>query len=229
MVKFNSLGLSGLLVLSLAACAISPQQPDNVGELKTDIIAYHQSGNYAREIAAVDAEAEAYILEHANDVAKPALVLDIDETSLSNWPALRANDFGYLPDAPCKNLPNGPCGMKAWQKLAKADAIAPTLHLFNVAKANGVTVFFITGRDERGRASTQKNLHRAGYNGWKALFMRPAGTTTPSAADYKAPARIRIEDEGYAIIASVGDQPSDLAGGHAKRVFLLPDPFYRIP
>jgi hypothetical protein len=27
----------------------------------------------------------------------------------------------------------------------------------------------------------------------------------------------------------VGDQPSDLAGGHAERGFLLPDPYYRIP
>ena len=28
--------------------------------------------------------------------------------------------------------------------------------------------------------------------------------------------------------ASVGDQPSDLAGGYAEKTFLLPDPFYRI-
>jgi hypothetical protein len=29
----------------------------------------------------------------------------------------------------------------------------------------------------------------------------------------------------YTIIANIGDQPSDLAGGFAERVFLLPDPF----
>jgi len=27
----------------------------------------------------------------------------------------------------------------------------------------------------------------------------------------------------------MGDQPSDLAGGHAERSYLLPNPFYRIP
>ena len=32
----------------------------------------------------------------------------------------------------------------------------------------------------------------------------------------------------HTIIANVGDQPSDLAGGYAKRA-LLTDPFYRIP
>jgi len=49
------------------------------------------------------------------------------------------------------------------------------------------------------------------------------------AADYKAAERAKIEAQGYTIIANVGDQPSDLAGGHALRGFLLPNPFYRIP
>jgi hypothetical protein len=31
------------------------------------------------------------------------------------------------------------------------------------------------------------------------------------------------------IIANMGDQPSDLLGGHAEKKFLLPDPFYRVP
>jgi acid phosphatase len=59
--------------------------------------------------------------------------------------------------------------------------------------------------------------------------MRPGHTTTPSAADYKAPQRARIEAMGYTIVANIGDQPSDLKGGHAERAFLLPDPFYTIP
>jgi hypothetical protein len=50
-----------------------------------------------------------------------------------------------------------------------------------------------------------------------------------SAADFKAPQRAAIEGQGYTIIANIGDQPSDLAGGHAEQTFLLPDPFYRIP
>ena len=40
--------------------------------------------------------------------------------------------------------------------------------------------------------------------------------------------RQKIEADGYAIIANLGDQPSDLAGGHAEP-FLLPNPYYRIP
>jgi hypothetical protein len=59
--------------------------------------------------------------------------------------------------------------------------------------------------------------------------MRPNGTSTQSAADYKAPERAKIASQGFTIIANVGDQPSDLAGGYAERTFLEPNPFYRIP
>ena len=42
-------------------------------------------------------------------------------------------------------------------------------------------------------------------------------------------ARAKIAAQGFTIIANVGDQPSDLAGGCVERAFLLPNPFYRIP
>ena len=59
--------------------------------------------------------------------------------------------------------------------------------------------------------------------------MTPPGAHYASAADFKTPQRARIEAQGYTIIANIGDQPSDLAGGHSEQTFLLPDPFYRIP
>jgi hypothetical protein len=46
---------------------------------------------------------------------------------------------------------------------------------------------------------------------------------------FKAPVREEIERLGYTIIANMGDQPSDLIGGHAEKKYLLPDPFYRVP
>ena len=56
----------------------------------------------------------------------------------------------------------------------------------------------------------------------------PNAAQFASAADFKAPIRAQIEEQGYTIIANVGDEPSDLLGGHAERSFLLPDPFYRV-
>ena len=89
-------------------------------------------------------------------------------------------------------------------------------------------MFFITGRPENQRAATERNLRASGYAGYARLFMVPNGAHYASAADFKAPVRAQIEQLGYQIIANVGDQPSDLHGGHAERDFLLPNPFYRV-
>jgi acid phosphatase len=211
-----------------AQTAVS-RHPLNLGDLKRQVTEYKRSGRYDRDVAATLALARQYVERRARLVKKPAIVLDIDETSLSNWAEIQANDFGTVYDGPCVLLPAGPCGVIAWENSAQADAIAPTLALFNAAKVKGVSVFFITGRHEDERVPTEANLHKVGYDGWSALIMRPMGTTTPSAADYKAPERRKIASEGFTIIANVGDQPSDLAGGYAERTFLVPNPFYRIP
>lgn len=207
-------------------------QPPNLGDLKTQLIAYHNYGDYDREVAEVIAQAQAYVVERAKVAKQPALVLDIDETSLSNWPELKANDFGYIANGQCtlaNSVPVPPCGNLEWDKSRQAAAIQPTLALFNVAKANGVAVFFITGRYDSERVWTEQNLRDAGYRGWAGVAMRPAGSPSTPAADFKAPERAKIEAQGFTIIANIGDQPSDLDKGHAERAFLLPNPFYRIP
>jgi acid phosphatase len=214
--------------LTLAAHGVAGQ-PANLGDLKQELLAYHNYGGYEADLERVDALAESYIRKRAPPVAKPALVLDIDETALSNWPEITANDFGFIPSGACDHLPKGPCADDAWESFGQDEAIAPTLALFRAARAKAVAIFFITGRYEARREATERNLRRVGYEGWVRLIMRANGTTTESAADYKSAERKKIEDEGYTIVANVGDQPSDLAGGHAERAFLLPDPFYRIP
>ncbi len=218
--------LFATLLALLGACATAPV---NLGELKTQLTSYHASGAYDRDLASVDLQAEAWIEANARSESRPALVLDIDETSLSNWPQMAANDFGYIPGGGCDTLPAGPCGSAAWELSARATVIGPTLSLFNMAKAAGVAIFFITGRPENERDMTARNLLAAGYEGWSGLTLKPATLHIASAADYKAAERARIEAQGYTIIANVGDQPSDLAGGHAQHTFLLPNPFYRIP
>ncbi|MGD9616710.1 MAG: HAD family acid phosphatase [Alphaproteobacteria bacterium] len=204
-------------------------QPPNVGDAKTAATAYHDSGAYARDLALVASEAGAWVAGRARQVSHPALVLDIDDTALTNWEVIKADDFGRIIGGPCAALPEGPCGWAAWDLLGRAPAIGPTLELFRQGRALNVTVFFITGRPEAQRAATERNLRNTGYEGYAALYMVPDGMHYRSAADFKAPVRAVIAAAGYTIIANMGDQPSDLAGGHAEKVFLLPNPFYRIP
>jgi predicted secreted acid phosphatase len=232
--------LTALAAACLLAGAASAQpaldtrvvQPLNLDELKQQLVAYQSSGDYERGLAAVAARAQAYVEAHAAGVENPALVLDIDETSLSNWPRIVADDFGYIPSGACNRLPKGPCGAKAWELKGEVPVIDPTLKLFDAARAKGLSVFFITGRDESERAATIRNLRRAGYRGWTKLIMKPVGLSMKLAADFKAPQRAKIAAQGFTIIANMGDQPSDLVGGNPNdraAQFLLPNPFYRIP
>ena len=58
--------------------------------------------------------------------------------------------------------------------------------------------------------------------------MKP-DASTDSTVVYKSGARAAIEQQGYKIIANVGDQYSDLAGGHSASAFKLANPFYFLP
>ena len=147
---------------------------------------------------------------------KLALVLDIDETSLSNYNAINADNFTFGPNSQAEAT--NEIGVK----------IQPTLDLFNLAKQNGVAVFFITGRRENTRAPTESNLRREGFDGWQQLFLKP-DASTETTVQYKSGARANIEGQGYRIIANVGDQYSDLAGGHEDIGFKLANPFYFLP
>ena len=51
----------------------------------------------------------------------------------------------------------------------------------------------------------------------------------PSIVPFKSGARADIEVQGYTIIANVGDQGSDLEGGHGGCQHKLPDPYDFIP
>ena len=74
-------------------------------------------------------------------------------------------------------------------------------------------------RGERRLRSTSRPLGAA----------RVAGNGFASAADFKAPERRKIAEQGYSILLSMGDQASDLEGGFAERTFKLPNPVYYLP
>jgi predicted secreted acid phosphatase len=232
-----------LALLSLGACAAPPAPPDpvaegaivaagadleNLGILREKLLRYQASGEYDGQLAAAATEAARYLEDRPGDGGRGAIVLDIDETSLSNWPYLEANQLARLHYGPC-DLPQGPCGWPAWAEMAAASAIEPTLELYRLAQEHGLAVFFITGRPESERSATERNLRQAGYATWEHLYMQPDGATFPSAADFKAPKRREIEGQGYEIVLNMGDQESDLEGGYAERTFKLPNPFYWIP
>ena len=199
----------------------------NLGNIKDLLRGYHQK-YYDMDLAAVFDSAQKYVEQQAAQVRRPAIVLDIDETSLTNWPNLLADDFGFVADGLCDALPKGPCGFNDWVHKRAAKAIEPALKLFQAARAKGVAVIFITGRPDSQRDDTILNLDHAGFEGWTELRTRPDRDAHPTVQEFKTAERVKVEAEGYTIIANAGDQSSDLDGGHSGCPFKVPNPFYFI-
>jgi hypothetical protein len=219
-------------------------QPSNLDLFKRDLL-YYRCTRYDIEVGLVLQQAKEWVAIRRTEIDKAAVVLDIDETSLSNWKRIYTDDFAYIPNGACDFKKGEAGGDIDWQWSARAPAIEPTLHLYKLARCidepspcKPVDVFFVTGRYEskdpyKNKTPTEwtlENLKNAKYEGVAPdhLYMRPADSSGP-VANFKTAARIKIEERGFTIIANVGDQQSDLAGGHAERRFKVPNPFYFIP
>jgi predicted secreted acid phosphatase len=209
-----------------AGCASKPsREPANLSRVKAELVRYQQSGDYERGLAAVAAEAVAWIETRAAKRApgeRLAVVLDVDETVLSNWDNFIADDFGYISER-----------WHAWVARGGAKALGPGREIFKAARAADVAVIFLTGRKLGEREATERNLRAEGMGDYAELITREeagagAGPTGPelSAAVFKTAVRKRLTEAGWTIVANVGDQMSDLEGGFAEKVFKLPNPFY---
>jgi acid phosphatase len=196
-------------------------------EAQRQVEEYIRSGRYDQDFAKVVARAREWLEERSKTATKPAIVLDIDETSLSNWPAYRLNGWGRVVGGGC-DLEQGPCGLRAWQALGKSEALVPTRALAQRARELGVAVFFISGRPPNLREATELNLRSQGYEPTRVILL-PEGAHFKSAVDFKSPERRKIAEQGYTIILSMGDQASDLEGGFAEKTFKLPNPVYYLP
>jgi len=205
--------------------AASAERIPNLDQLVSELKQYHECtckcGCYAHDL---DLQADRAIdflrkrVAHRGPNEKLALVLDIDETSLSNYAEMLKQNYVW----------NG-TAFDAWASTAEAPAIPGTQRIDKEAMQRGVTVFFITGRAEAERAATEKNLRAQGYE-WKSLTMRAPSAAKETALVYKSAARSRIVAEAYTIVLNVGDQWSDLKGKpEAEFSVKYPNPYYFIP
>lgn len=205
----------GVVLFFLAAIGLRAVEPANLATHKAEIRAYVKSGDYDREIAAVAAEAGAWLETRVKaGGGKLAMVFDLDETLLSNWPEMDREDLGFAREP-----------FNAWMESGQCPPIESVRTLYQTARRLGVAVIFITGRPERFRAGTEKNLRAAGCADYAVLICRPDGAKETSAV-VKSAERAKLEAQGYTIVANIGDQLSDLDGGHAEKTFKVPNPFY---
>ncbi|HAT8178523.1 TPA: acid phosphatase [Legionella pneumophila] len=215
--------LISLCLLLLLSTPIHAEPP-NLSLIRKEVKNYYDSGFYHRELERTIKLAQEYIhqqyLINKNNrhPQKLAIILDIDETSLSNYDKMVKRDFTGSKEQIHKEI-----------LAANSPAIKPMLTLYKNALKRGIKVFFVTGREESERNATRTNLINAGYSKWAGLYLRPNGYSSPSIIPFKSKTREMIAKKGYTIIASIGDQYSDIHGGYTKKGFKLPNPFYYLP
>ena len=208
-----------IAVAGLLAAAIGVAKEPKAPATPAQIRAYHDSGEWSsdttKQVAKAKAFVKGWLKSHKKPrPKKPAIVLDIDDTSLSLYKCAEARDFE---DASL-------CAVQD-----DLPAIKQVRSLYKYARAQKVAVFFITGRPEPLRALSAKNLKAAGYTGKLDLTLRPTSNHDDSVVPYKSGARKKIERKGYRILANLGDQRSDLKGGYSLKTYKLPNPMYFTP
>src|SRR6516165_1781152 len=176
-----SVVLAGFIV-GIAACtsgqrsvaATPPAAPSQTATVSTDVPnlyeaqrqvdEYIRSGRYDKDVVKVTVAARAWLEERAKTAVKPAIVLDIDETSLSNWPAYRVNGWGRVVNGGC-DLQQGPCGLRASQG---PWSIEGDYRDFG-ARASGARAWsggvFISARPPNLRQATERNLRGKDISG----------------------------------------------------------------
>ncbi|MDX3619300.1 HAD family acid phosphatase [Streptomyces europaeiscabiei] len=153
---------------------------------------------WQKDVKAVVDTATPYIQQRTANSSgqKLAVVFDIDNTTLETH---------YTP----------------WYQLP-TPALKPSLELAKYAKSRGVAVFFVTARPGIIESVTKWNLKTVGYP-VDGLYVRDLPDLFAEVSAYKTASRADIESDGYKIIANVGNNTTDLVGGHAERTYKLPD------
>ncbi|MBT2392258.1 hydrolase [Streptomyces sp. ISL-1] len=177
-----------------AAKAASTAQQSSGSALLADV----DYETWQRDVAAVIDVARPYIEQRTANTGgkKQAIVLDIDNTSLET-------DFHYFWELP-------------------TPAVKPVLDLTRFAESRGVDIFFVTARPGIIYSLTEYNLEKVGYP-VDGLYVRNLPDLFHEVSKYKTAKRAEIEAKGYTIIANIGNNTTDLVGGHAEKTFKLPD------
>ncbi|MFG2309141.1 HAD family acid phosphatase [Streptomyces sp. NPDC048566] len=188
-----ALGIGGTVTAAGPAAAV-PVRAAASASAAADV----DYATWQRDVQRVVDEATPYVAERTADPAgrKLALVFDIDNTTL---------ETGFHP----------------WYQLP-TPAVRASLALARYAHSRGAAVFFVTARPGIIAAETKWNLQSVGYP-VDGLYVRDLGDLFDEVGAYKTRKRALIESHGYTIIANVGNNTSDLVGGHAERTFKLPD------
>ncbi|MEU4806302.1 HAD family acid phosphatase [Actinosynnema sp. NPDC023587] len=215
-------------------------EPPNLGRAKIAVKEYYgghlvegknqhsDDSQWARDVQEKAHEAR-QALDEVGPAAKPAIVLDIDDTAEVTYGWQADSDFAF--------------DHREHHEAIKAKVFKPVLPVRELAwqaRSKGIKVYFVTGRREDVRQATVDHLAEEGYPEPAGVFLKPARPETappylhckdrcPTAVFKSLTRKHIVEDIGDTIVVNIGDQDSDFAGEHSPRNVKLPNPMYYLP
>ncbi len=206
-----------LIAAALFPSLLFPQQRlINLDSAKSAVKHYYESGNYYKDINKIIGKAENSILKIKTRQNK-VVIFDVDDTALSSYEYTKSLGFGFTFQSWLK-----------WIKKAKAKPIEPVKKFYDFLISKGIKIIFLTGRDEFLFNVTKQNLISAGYSKFDTLICRSPEFKNVPAEKFKSKIRKSLSQKGYKILATIGDQKSDLEGGFTGIKIKLPNYLYII-
>ncbi|MEE2769560.1 MAG: HAD family acid phosphatase [Pseudomonadota bacterium] len=179
-----------------------------------DIRDYVKKGQYDKDLKKIVKQAKTLVnYELLTNPKNKAVIIDIDETILSNLPyisqQIHLNDVVKL---------------NRWQMSSKCEAIEPIVSLYGWLLDRDVKIYFITARPLELKKATIDNFKKLSIPPSQIVFRDQDQWPVPK--EFKIAMRKNIVNNDYDIILNIGDQPTDFEGGYWKRALKVPNPFY---
>ena len=203
-----------LIVISLLYVSACSPGLENLQYYKKEVAKYYESGKYGLEAREIIEDALDKIKD-APSVINPAVVFDVDETTLSNYKYIKKISFGYIHS-----------DWEKWMSKAQAKAILQTKYLYDYLVEHNYKIIVLTARSEEQYDATYKNLVDEGYTQIDTLICRPLKDTKIPSSLFKERERKKLTESGYNIVACVGDQESDIWGEDTGIKVKLPNLMY---
>ncbi|MET9447949.1 HAD family acid phosphatase [Streptomyces cinerochromogenes] len=196
-ISVTAVSVAALAAMAVPAEAATTSTSSASGSSASASSAKVDYATWQKDCQAVMDQALPYLRDRiaaARPGEKQAIVFDIDNTTLET-------DFGFSYPQPANK---------------------PVLDVARYAQEHGVSLFFVTARPGVLYWPTEYNLEHDGYD-VSGLHVRGLLDLFKDVAAYKTAQRVGIENDGYTIIANIGNSATDLSGGHAEKTFKLPD------
>lgn len=213
----------GLLTIISVFARHTPQRdsfvehrPENLSVDKQRIVKYYDDGHFEREMKQVIDDA---LVSFKNCTCGPnsAVVFDIDDTLLWYYPNIKTIQFGYVPAI-----------FHQWAIHDNQPQVPHIKRLYDFFVKRGCKIILLSGVGPDNSDFVIRNVKHAGFTKADVIITRTREELKMTAAAYKTAHRKRLTEQGYDIIASIGDQWSDLTGGYAQHTVKIPNYLYII-